>query len=310
MSLLVLGLAGCTTYGDSYYRDGYYSDGGYYYPAEDGYGDYYQGREYIDYRYYDDYSYSPFWRLDRYSCGAFYSCSPYWNNYYRRPYSGWIISYGSGWGPGYGSWYGRHWSPWYGYGHYDRRPPRRDRDPRPPVVDPEPTDDGYSGTNPGVRLGRPGPRQIGGDPDVRRPGLGGGSRPPPPGADPGTGPRPGNLGQPAPGRFGPGTGGPRPGTGPRPRPGEDYVAPVPVRRAIDDNPVNRKGPVRAAPVPVGSRGAVPPAGVDRSSAPPRFERPAAPPPQVSRPAPPPPVERAPPPEVRPASQNQSRSDEQ
>ena len=40
--LLLLLLAGCVTYSDGY-RDGYYSDGGYYYPAEDGYGDYYAG---------------------------------------------------------------------------------------------------------------------------------------------------------------------------------------------------------------------------------------------------------------------------
>lgn len=139
-SLLVLGLAGCTTYGDGY-RDSYYRDGGYYYPAEDGYGDYYQGRDYADARYYDRYSYSPFWGLGRYSCGAFHSCSPYWNRYYRRPYSGWSFSFGSHWSYGSWGWYGQHWSPWYGPGYYHGHHHwhHRDRDHnRPPVTAPGP----------------------------------------------------------------------------------------------------------------------------------------------------------------------------
>ncbi len=126
-SLLLLGLSGCVTMNEGYYREGYYSDGGYYYPAEDGYGDYYQGPEDIDYRYYDSYSYEPFWRLDRYACGAYYSCSPYWNSYYRRPYSGWSLSFGSHWSYGNWGWYGNQWNPWYDHRDYWRhsRHPRR-----------------------------------------------------------------------------------------------------------------------------------------------------------------------------------------
>jgi hypothetical protein len=311
MSLLLLGLAGCTTYGDGNYRDGYYSDGDYYYPARDGYGDYYQGPDYVDYTYA---SYSPFWRLDRYSCGAFYSCSPYWNNFYGRPYGGWNFSPGRGWwGFNVRGWQGEPWSPWYGYGfghpwyghgHPGRRPPHRD--PRPPVVvDPE-TDDGYSGgTEPNLRLGRPGPRPIGREPDVRRPRLGDGSNPPPPGAgyrgyrgDP----RPGAQGTPTPGRFGP-------GNGPRNRPGNDYVAPVPMGRAVDGSPGQGKRPDRSGPMPITGRGEPMATPVERSPAPPRFENRGPPMPQESRPPPPPRVERAPTPEVRPASQNRSVSDE-
>jgi len=309
MSLLVLGLAGCTTYGDSYYRDGYYSDGGYYYPAEDGYGDYYQGRELIDYSYS---SYTPFWTLDRYSCGAFYTCSPYWNNFYRRPYSSWSISYGRSWGGWYGNhwspWYGNHWSPWYGhhwspwYGHgrhpgrrdrdhdrrdrdYDRDRERRDR----PVVGPEPQ-------NPDLRLVRPDFR------DDARP------RPRPDG------------------RY------VRPAydeDGARPRTPPQYddvnVRPVPLRRAVDDNPEYRKAPVRIAPDRPGAGSEPARGGFERtptapgtlrpSEPPPRFERVerSAPPPrfeQVERPAPPPrAVERAAPPEVRAPSQNRSVDEE-
>ena len=124
---LLLLLAGCVTYSDDYYRDGYYSDGGYYYPAEDGYGDYYAGPDYDDYDYYDDFGYysqSPFWGSGHYGCGAWSSCSPYWSSYYRRPYSGWSLSFGSHWSSwGYWGGYGHHWSPWYGYGHYRPRPP-------------------------------------------------------------------------------------------------------------------------------------------------------------------------------------------
>lgn len=302
MSLMVLGLAGCTTYGGSHYRDGHYSDGGYYYPAEDGYGDYYQGREYVDYRYHDDYrywSYSPFWRLDRYYCGAFHSCSPYWDNYYRRPYSGWSISYGRGWGLGYGGWHGSHWSPWHGHGHYDRGPTRRDRDRRPPVVYPGPRGGYSSGTDPD--LGRPGPRLIGGEPDARHPDLDGGSRLPPPGAETGFAPRPGSLGRPAPGRFGP-------GMGPRPRPEDGYVRPVPVRRVVDDDAFNGKAPARPAPQSAGGFGSPAPSPIGRAPAPPRFERAAAPPPQASRS--PLRVERPPSPEVGDSSQNRSLDEEQ
>lgn len=127
--LLLLLLAGCVTYSDGYYRDGYYSDGGYYYPAEDGYGDYYAGPDY-DYYDYGYSTYTPFWGLDRYGCGAWSSCSPYWNSYYRRPYGGWSLSFDSHWSYGHWGWYGRHWAPWYGH-HDHYRPWPRHRDPAP-----------------------------------------------------------------------------------------------------------------------------------------------------------------------------------
>jgi len=287
MSLLVLGLAGCTTYGDSYYRDGYYSDGGYYYPAEDGYGDYYQGPEYVDY-YYS--SYTPFWRLDRYYCSAYYSCSPYWNNYYRRPYSGWSISYGRGWGLGSSGWYGNYWSPWYGhgrYGHYDRYPVRRDydrdrrRDRDPPAVTPVPRDNEYRRPRPDFREdGRVRPRP---NDSYARP-------------------------RPADGVVRPA---PRPIDGvvrPAPRTSDGFNdRPVPVRRVVEDNPAYRKTPV---PMPPDRSGAGPvPRGFDRAPPPPRASQPSAPPVRAERPAPPP-QQRAAPPEVRPASQNRSTVDEQ
>lgn len=314
MSLLVLGLAGCTTYGGGYYREGYYSDGDYYYPAEDGYGDYYQGPDYIDYSYA---TYSPFWRLDRYSCGSFYgSCSPYWNNFYGRPYGGWNFSPGRGWwGFNVGGWQGEPWSPWYGYGyrygygsgwyghgHPGRRPPHRDRDRGPPVVDPD-SGDGYTGgTEPNLRLGTPGPRTIGREPDLRGPRQGRGPNPPP-GAGYRGDPRPGAQGTPMPGRFGP-------GTGPRTRPGNDYVAPTPMGRAVDDGPVVGKRPDRPGPMPVRGLGEPAPTRMERAPAPPRFEDRGPPMQQESRPPPPPRIERAPAPEVRPASQNRSPVDEQ
>src|SRR5688572_11694843 len=122
IALPLLLLAGCTTYYGDGYREPYYSDGGYYYPAEDGYGDYYAAPEY-DYYDYGYSSYVPFWGLDRYGCGYWSSCSPYWNGYYGRPYSGWSLSFGSHWSYGYWGWYGSSWAPWYGYGGYYYRPP-------------------------------------------------------------------------------------------------------------------------------------------------------------------------------------------
>lgn len=145
-SLMLLGLSGCMTVNDDYYRQGHYSDGGYYYPAEDGYGDYYQGPEQVDYRYYDSYSYSPFWSLDRYSCGAHYSCSPYWNSYYRRPYSGWNLSFGSHRSYGSWGWYGNRWNPWYDHHDYYRHP----RHPEPGYIRP-PGQDQNVGPRPGLR---------------------------------------------------------------------------------------------------------------------------------------------------------------
>ncbi|WP_146907774.1 hypothetical protein [Arenimonas daejeonensis] len=112
--LILILLAGCTTYSGNHYRDGYYSDGGYYYPAEDGYGDYYAAPDYgYDYDYYDyGYStYTPFWGLHRYGCGAWGGCSPYWSYYYGRPYSGWSLSYGQHWSYGSWGWYGQYWAP-------------------------------------------------------------------------------------------------------------------------------------------------------------------------------------------------------
>lgn len=145
-SLLLLALSGCASYDGSYYRDPYYADAyydrpyqgdegyydqdGYYVPADDGYyGDYYASP---DYDYYYDYGYTPFWGLDRYACGGWYSCSPYWNSYYRRPYSGWSLTYGNHWSWGSWGWYGNHWSPWYDDRYYHRPDPEQPRSrPRP-----------------------------------------------------------------------------------------------------------------------------------------------------------------------------------
>jgi hypothetical protein len=136
---LVSGLAGCVSYGDYYpARERYYEDGGYYYPADDGYGDYYEAPDDYYYDYYDDpylYGYLPSWRLDRYACGAWYRCSPWWNSYYGRPYSGWSFSIGSHWSYGSWGWYGGGWSPWYDHRYYRPHPPRHrpgDRPGRPP----------------------------------------------------------------------------------------------------------------------------------------------------------------------------------
>lgn len=195
-TLMMLGLSGCVTMSDGYDRVSYYSDGGYYYPAEDGYGDYYQGREDVNYRYYESSAYSPFWRLDRYACGPYYGCSPYWNSYYGRPSSGWGISFGSQWNYGSWGWYGRDWSPWYdsrSYWRHPRRPHNDDRLP-PGVLRPGEGAPGQSGSarpprqdytgrpRPGLRepgviddnggpgsMPRPLPRDNGGD----RPGPGG-----------------------------------------------------------------------------------------------------------------------------------------
>ncbi len=196
-SLMLLGLSGCVTMNEGYYRQGYYSDGGYYYPAEDGYGDYYQGPEDVDYRYYDSYSYSPFWSLDRYSCGAYYSCSPYWSSYYRRPYSGWSLSFGSHWSYGNWGWYGNQWNPWYDHRDYWRHPRRPGPDNSLPPGVLAPGDLG-NGRPPGQDYtGRP-------RPGLREPGViddnGGESAPMPqprPGVGDGTGP----------GQLGPGSGG-------------------------------------------------------------------------------------------------------
>ena len=186
-SLMLFALTGCVSYGDGYYRDryysddgyysdeGYYSDDGYYYPAEEGYGDYYEGDSYDSY-YDTSYGYSPFWSLDRYSCGAFYNCSPYWSSYYRRPYS-WSLSFGNHWNYGSWGWYDRHWSPWYSGGYYHRpeRPHRPDRDPPgrngPRPLYPEP---GTQSAPSHYSQGGPRPRVIGTEPvGGARPGRGG-----------------------------------------------------------------------------------------------------------------------------------------
>ncbi len=176
-TLMTLALTGCVTYSDSYYRQSQYRDGGYYYPAQDGYGDYYQGREprYNDY-YYD--SYTPFWGLSRYSCAGYYSCSPFWNGYYGRPYSGWNLSFGSHYNYGSWGWYGNHWAPWGGPGYYGHRPHRpQPRQPPPPGGPADPRDPYLDDRGPqlpsfGVNQGRPGPRPIDEEPQGYRPGYG------------------------------------------------------------------------------------------------------------------------------------------
>jgi hypothetical protein len=240
-SLTMLGLSGCVTTNQGYYRQGYYSDGGYYYPAEDGYGDYYQGPEDVDYRYYDSYSYSPFWSLDRYSCGAYYSCSPYWNSYYRRPYSSWGLSFGSHWNYGSWGWYGNGWNPWYDHRDYYRHPRRPDPDNgRPPVLPPGVLAPGESGD------GRASPSRFGGQP---RPGL----------RDPGgVDGDDGGISGPGPGQI--------PGQGGAERPGGDgtdgHVRPMP-------RPDFRE----REPAPGFDRGAQPGYGQPEPREMPRFERP-------------------------------------
>ena len=196
-SLMLFGLSGCVTMNDGYYRQGYYSDGGYYYPAQDGYGYYYQGPQDVDYRYYDSYSYSPFWRLDRYACGSYYNCSPYWNSYYRRPYSGWSLSVGNHWNYGSWGWYGHQWSPWYDHHDYRRQPPRQEPGNRlpPGVLAPGdlrgsgPTRLDYTG---GPRPGLRDPGVIDGDDGGRADAM------PGPGAEEGFRPEAGRPGSPGP----------------------------------------------------------------------------------------------------------------
>jgi hypothetical protein len=139
-TLMTLGLTGCVTYSDSYYRQSQYRDGGYYYPAQDGYGDYYQGREQVQYVDYYYSSYTPFWGLSRYYCAGYYSCSPFWNSYYGRPYSGWNLAFGSHYSYGRWGWYGNSWAPWAGPGYYGHRPHRPDPRHRPPGQLPGPRD--------------------------------------------------------------------------------------------------------------------------------------------------------------------------
>jgi hypothetical protein len=313
--LLLLLLAGCVTYTDGYYRDGYYSDGGYYYPAEDGYGDYYAGQDYDDYDYYDyGYSsYTPFWSLSRYGCGAWANCSPYWNSYYRRPYSGWSLSFGNHWSWGYWGWYGHHWSPWYDHGHYRTRPPVYSPPPPRPIdtahgvggVRPQPMPrsdfrDGYPGGKPYA----PGDRRVMPRGDFRGPG--------------------GKPYTPGDGRLAP---------RPQPDPAERPARPVP-RSDFRDDRQNGKGygpgdgRVMPQPQPAAqsryerpmvretTRPSAPPARYQapavRQPAPaPRYERPVAR--EAARPAPAPAPRQAPPPrptrETRSSSQNGTRDDE-
>jgi hypothetical protein len=323
LAFVLLGLSACATVDQGYYRQGYYSDGGYYYPAEDGYGDYYEGPEDVDYRYYDSYSYSPFWRLDRYTCSVYYSCSPYWGHFYGRPYSGWSFSFGSHWRYGSWGWYGHQWSPWYDDHHYWHRPrhPRPDTDtdaPRPPdrVVRPRPglREPGVIDPDGGGYYGPRGPRPI--------PGVG--TRPVPGGAQPDPRPEGDVYVRPLPRPdFGddgePRKGSPRPvepaapggARWPTPPQDRDYRRPVEpgYRRPVEADyrrPVERqeRRPVEAdyrRPVERQERQERPPPRQEYRE-PVRVERP------ESRPAPR--VERSEPREVRPASQNRTTEDEQ
>ena len=314
VSLMLLGLSGCVTMNDGYYRQGYYSDGGYYYPAEDGYGDYYQGPEDVDYRYYDSYSYSPFWSLDRYSCGAYYSCSPYWNSYYRRPYSGWSLSFGSHWSYGSWGWYGNRWNPWYDHRDYWRHPRRPNPDTGLPPGVLRPGEQGDGRPPPQDYSDRPGP-------GLREPGViddnGGDARPMPM-------PRPGSGGGYEPG-YGPGPGQITPGPGPLVgQPGADRdgrdgrVRPLPrpdFRDGYERKPVPRGEPGVAPggrPWPQPDSDASRPVYRDGGGRPgqnPRYERPEPrETPRYERPEPR--VERSEPREVRSSSQNESVGEEQ
>lgn len=185
-TLLMVGLSGCVTYTDSYYRQSQYRDGGYYYPAQDGYGDYYQGRQPQTNYYYD--SYTPFWGLSRYSCAGYYSCSPFWNGYYGRPYSGWNVSFGSHFNYGYWGWYGNQWSPWAGPGYYGHRPHRPHPRQPPPGTAPGYRDpyvvDNVAPVFRGPNNGSPRPMPIGVEPIGFGPGYG------PDGSGDGTRPEP------------------------------------------------------------------------------------------------------------------------
>jgi hypothetical protein len=220
-TLMTLGLTGCVTYSDSYYRQSQYRDGGYYYPARDGYGDYYQGREQVQYVDYYYSSYTPFWGLSRYYCAGYYSCSPFWNSYYGRPYSGWNLAFGSHYSYGRWGWYGNNWAPWAGPGYYGHRPHRPDPNHRPPGTPPGPRDPYVDDSNTlppgslGANAGWPGPTNRNEEPPGYRPGHRGNAG----------GPGPGPVGgEPAPG---PRAAFPYGGKQPVPAPGEDAVRPMP-----------------------------------------------------------------------------------
>ncbi|GAB2500175.1 hypothetical protein [Arenimonas alkanexedens] len=352
VAFLLVGLTGCVSYGEYYpARDRYYQDGGYYYPADDGYGDYYEAPDdrYYGYDRYDDpflYGYLPFWTLDRYACGAWHSCSPYWDRYYRRPYSGWSLSFGSHWSYGRWGWYDGYGSSWHNPGyyrpHYPRPRPGHDGRPgnRPP---PGPPLDG-TGVDGDPRTVRPTPmprpdfernrigRPVITDPEGRPGNLGG--RPPARDVEEGRVqplPRPdfrdtprkrpdyGRIGRPQPVESEP-----LPRTQPRPdfrdtprnppdyrrfeRPQPDRAEPGPPRAGpVGPRPAPRTEP-RTAP-----RDAYRPAPrTEPQTAPREAYRPAPPP--ASRPAPPPPQsrpsppprERAAPEETRGSSQNRGR----
>ena len=347
-SLLLLTLAGCTTYyGGGYYRepyysDPYYSDDGYYAPADEGYGYYAEpgyGYDTYDYGYS---SYTPFWGLGRYGCGYWSSCSPYWNSYYGRPYSGWSLSFG---GYGHWGWYGSTWAPWYGYGGYgggyyhprydhyhdhDRpRPPSTpqpgSRPSRPRPLYPESISTNPPRSAPGEALRPPGSSYpVGSRPGG--PGYSGGSRPPP---------RPlysenGPVSRPSPSRQAESRpayrvdNGERPGVTPRARQREAYAQPEyrqpeyrepeyrqPEYRQVEPQARPSPRPMYREPVQV------------RSAPEPRAEAwqgPArssggepvggySPPPRAERPSPPPRAERPMVRESRPSSQNDESTDE-
>lgn len=261
-AFLLVGPAGCVSYGDyAYERDRYPVDGGYYYPADEGYGDYYEAPEdYGYYDYYDDpfaYGYLPFWSIERYACSGWYGCSPYWSTGYRRPYSGWSLSFGNHWDYRRWAWYGDYGSGWYDPGYY--RPHR----PRPPGHGGRPGDGQPPGPPPGAGVGddpgtvRPTPmprpdfdRNRIGRPVIRepegRPGNGGGNpRPPVTTEEREVRPLPRTDFRDSP-RKAPGDG------GTRPRPIQSTPSPRPDARPAPGNPPDyrrfeRPEPVRGEP---------------------------------------------------------------
>src|SRR5687768_7886776 len=115
LAAMLLGIAGCTTYGTPYhggdygYYDGYGYDDEYYvedgYSQYDGYGAYPYDYDNYSYGYGSyGYGYSP-WGLGRYSCGWYYGCTGH---------GGFSITIGYGYGAPWG-WYGASYYPYYAY---------------------------------------------------------------------------------------------------------------------------------------------------------------------------------------------------